>query len=84
MTYNRVKLGRAVTFMKDLESVVSLIFLPKTSIWYKIMFPASNFLSFADLVENELTKSISKKNLPTFFFLSNFSLLFVKTLKAYN
>ena len=54
MTLNHVKLRCAVTFMKDLESVVSLIFLPKTSIWYKIMFPASNFLSFADLVENEL------------------------------
>ena len=68
MTLNRVKLRRAVTFMKDLESVVSLIFLPKTSIWYKTIFPASNFLRFADLVENELTKSISKKIYQRFFF----------------
>ena len=28
-----VKLGRAVTFMKYLATVVSLIFLPKTLIW---------------------------------------------------
>ena len=30
MTLNRVKLGRAVTFMKYLVSAVHLIFLPKT------------------------------------------------------
>ena len=30
MTLNRVKLGRAVTFMKYLASVVSLIVLEKT------------------------------------------------------
>ena len=29
MTLNRVKLGRAITFMKYIASVVSLIFLPK-------------------------------------------------------
>ena len=41
-TLNRVKLGRAVTFMKHLVSVVSLIFLPEygrqfgiKSIWMK-------------------------------------------------
>ena len=57
MTLNRVKLGRATTFMKYLSSVVSL---------NKITFPASNSLNFAELVENELTKSISKKiaNIP--------------------
>ena len=54
MTFNRIKLGRAVTFMKYLDSVVSLIFLPKTLIWNKITFPASNSLNFAELVENEL------------------------------
>ena len=42
MTLNCVKLGRAVTFMKYLASVVSLIFLAKTLIWNKITFPASN------------------------------------------
>ena len=61
MTFNRVKLGRAVTFMKYLAAVVTLIFLPKTLIWNKIMFPASNSLNFAELVENELIKNISKK-----------------------
>ena len=67
MTLNRVKLGRAVTFMKYLASAVSLIFLPKTLIWNKITFLASNSLNFAKLVENELMKSISKK-LPIFVF----------------
>ena len=56
MTLNRVKLGRAVTFMKHLASVVSVIFLPKTLIWNKITFPPSNLLKFAELVENELMK----------------------------
>ena len=64
MTLNRVKLRRAVTFMKYLASVVSLI---KTLIWNKIMFPASNSLNFAELVENELMKSISKKFCKHFF-----------------
>ena len=62
MTINRVKLGRTVTFMKYFASVVSLIFLPKTLIWTKLTFPASNLLNFAEVVENELMKSISKKN----------------------
>ena len=60
MTLNRVKLRRE-TFMKYLASVVTLIFLPKIFIWNKIMFPASNSLNFAELVENELMKSISEK-----------------------
>ena len=33
MSFNRVKLGLAVTFMKYPASVVSLIFPPKTLIW---------------------------------------------------
>ena len=61
MTLNRVKLGRAVTFMKYLASVVSLIFLPKALIWNKITFLASNLLNFVELVKNDLMKSISKK-----------------------
>ena len=61
MTLNRVKLGGAVTFMKYLASVVSLIFLGKTLIRNKITFPASNLLTFAELVENESQKSIYKK-----------------------
>ena len=74
MTLNRVKLGRTFIFMKHLASLVSLIFPPKTLIWNKITFPASNLLNFAELVKNQLIKCISKK-LPTFFFLSNLSLL---------
>ena len=84
MTLNRVKLMRAVTFMKYLASVVSLMFLSKTLIWNKIRFPSSNLLNFAELVENELMKSISKKNLPIFLFLSNLSLLIVKIFRIYN
>ena len=47
MTLNRVQLGHAVTFMKYLASVVSLIFLAKTFIWSKITFPALNSLNLA-------------------------------------
>ena len=60
MYLNRLKPGCVVTFIKYLASVVSLIFLPKTLIWNKITFPASNLLNFAELVENELTRSISR------------------------
>ena len=56
MSLNRVKVGRAVTFMKYLASVVSLIFLAKNFIWNKITFPASNYLNLAELVVNESTK----------------------------
>ena len=59
MTLNRVRLGRAVTFMKYLASAVSVIFLPKALIWNKITFSTSNSLIFAELVGNELMKSIS-------------------------
>ena len=61
MTLNYVKLGRAVAFMKYPVSVVSSIFLAKTSIWNKIMFPTSCLLNFAELVENKSLKSIYKK-----------------------
>ena len=66
MTLNCVKVGRAVTVIKYLASVVSLTFLAKISIWNKIMFPTSNMLNFAELVENESLKSICKKiaNIP--------------------
>ena len=66
MTLNCVKLGSAVTFIKYLASVVSLIFLTKTLIWDKVTFWLSNSLNLTDLVVNELTKSISKKitNIP--------------------
>ena len=38
MTLKRVKLGPAVTFMKDLANVVSLIVISKTFIWNKSRF----------------------------------------------
>ena len=56
MSLNRVKVGRAVTFMKYLARVVSLIFLAKTFIRNKITFPASNYLNLAELVVNEPSK----------------------------
>ena len=57
MTFNRVQ----VLFMKYLTRVVSSLFLPKTLIWYKITFRLLNSLNLAELVVNELKKSISKK-----------------------
>ena len=79
-----VKLGRAVTFMKCLASVVSLIFLAKTLIWNKIRFLVSNLLNFPELVENEPLKSVYKKHLTIFLFLFDLSLLNVKISRAYN
>ena len=60
MTLNRAKLGRTGTIMKYLASVFSLKFLPKTLIWSKVTFPASNSSNLAELVVKELMKSISK------------------------
>ena len=70
MTLSSVKLGSAVTFMKYFASVFFLIFLTKTIIsWNKITLRPSNLLNLAELVVNELTKSISKKKiLPYSFF----------------
>ena len=66
MPLNRLNLGRKVTLMKYLASVISLIFLSKT--WNKITFGLSNSLNFAVVVVNELMKIISKK-LPILIFL---------------
>ena len=82
MTFNRVKLGRAVTSMKYLTSVVSLIFLPITLIGNKITFPASNSLNFAELLENQLMKSISKKIYQYFFSYLIYGQLKTKQLKT--
>ena len=60
MTLNHLKLGRAVTLMNYLASVVPLISLPKSLIWNKIKFRISNSLKLAELVVIKLTKSISK------------------------
>ena len=70
MTLNRVKLGHAVTFMKYLASVVSFIFLAKTLIWNKIMFPPSNLLNLAEIEVNKPMKSIYKKCYQYSFFYS--------------
>ena len=61
MTVNRLKLERAVTFMKYLASLVSLIFLAKTLIWNKINFPTLNLMNLAELAENEPMKNICQK-----------------------
>ena len=70
MYLNGAKLGRKVIFMKYLASVVSLIFSTKTLVWNKILFRSSDFLHLAELVVNELTKSISKKVYQYSFFFS--------------
>ena len=81
ITLNRVKLGRAVTFMKYLASVVSLIYLAKILIWNKITFPSSNSLNLAELVVNE---EHLQKNLPIFLFQLDLSLHNVNISRAYN
>ena len=68
MTINYVKIGHAVTFIKYLAGVVSLIFLEKTSFLNKITYPASNLLNLAELVVNEPMKSIYKKIKTTIYF----------------
>ena len=65
MTLNRLKLERAVTFMKYLASVVSLTFLAKILIWNK---PTLNLINLAELVEHEPVKSIYQKICKTYFF----------------
>ena len=83
ITLDRVKLRCAVTFMKYLASVVSLIFLAKTLIRTKITFLRSNSLNLAGLVVNEPMNNIYKKNLPTFLFPFDLLLFNVKTLRAH-
>ena len=68
MTLNRVKLVRAVSFMKYLPNVVSLVYLPNTLIWNKITFTKSNSLNLAKLEVNEPMKSIFKRIYQYYFF----------------
>ena len=68
MTLNRVKLERAVTLMRYRANIVSLIFLQKTLNWNKITFLVSNWRNIAELVVNELMKSIPKQNYQYSFF----------------
>ena len=81
MALNRVKLGRAVTFMKYLAGVVSLIYLAKTLIWNRVTFPTSNSLNVADLV---ILIEYMRKKLQIFVFLFNLLLRNVKISRAYN
>ena len=60
MVLNHVKLGCAVTSMKYLTSVVSLIFLSKTLSLNNLAFLASNSLKLAEIVANVQKKIISK------------------------
>ena len=76
MTFNRVKLGRSSTFMNYFITVVSLIFLPKTLILNKSMFPASNSPNIAEQVENKQMKCISRKLYQYFFFYLIYRCLF--------
>ena len=61
MNLNRIKLELTATSMKYPASAVSLIFTPKTLIWNKITFPAPNSLNLAELVVNDLMRSICRK-----------------------
>ena len=83
MTLNRVKLGRVVTFIKYLASLVSLIFLALTLIWNKITFPVKNFAESCTVGVNESMNSIYKK-IPIFFFLFLLSLLNIKISRAHD
>ena len=82
MTPNCVKLGRTVTFMKYLASVVSLIFLPKTLIWNKTTFPTSNSLNFAELMEIKLVKEYFRKKITIIFFSIQFIAVYCKDFKS--
>ena len=80
MILNRVKLGRAVTFMKYLASINSLTFLPKTLILTKMAFTISHSLTFSGLVANELQTRLSLNVFTNTHFLSNSSIIYAKIL----
>ena len=60
MVLNRVKLERAVIFIKCIASVVFLFFPPKALILNKLVFRRSNSLNPLELVKNELEKTFSE------------------------
>ena len=78
MTLNDLKLRRAVTFMKYIVSLVSLIFLAKTLIFPDIKLDESCRANGRWAYEGYLPK-----NLPKFLFLFDLSLLNVKISRAY-
>ena len=61
MTLNITKLGREATSTKYLAGVVCLIFPLEFLIWNEITFPVTNSPNLAELVVNELMRTISKK-----------------------
>ena len=67
--------------MRYLARVVSSIFLPKSLIWNEITFPVSNLLNYAELIENELRKNISKK-INKHFFSIQFIAVYCEVLKT--
>ena len=60
MILNHTKLGPTYTFMKDSGTVFSLSFLPKSLIWKKMAFFASNLLNLAELAVNQQKKTTSR------------------------
>ena len=60
MILDHANLGRGFTFKKDLGSVATLSFLPKTLIWNEMAFLESNSLKLAGQAVNPLKKTISK------------------------
>ena len=68
MTLNRAKLGRAVTFMKYLASVVSLIFLAETLIWNHV--PGIIFAESCRAGDKRAYEAYRQKNFQYSFFYS--------------
>lgn len=58
---NRIKLQRAVILIEYIANAFSLLFLPKTLIFKKIVLPASVSLNIFELVGNELQKTFSER-----------------------
>ena len=58
MIVYRVKLERAVIFIKYIASTVSLIFPSESLIWSKVVLPASDLMNFLGMVKNVLKKTL--------------------------
>ena len=86
MILDHAKLRPAFTFMKNPASVVTLSYLLKTlnKTWNKMAPLASNSLKHAELVINEVQKTMSKNIYQYSFFIYNLSLLNVKILRGYS
>ena len=82
MTLNCVKLGRAVTCMKYLASVVPLIFQAETLNWNHV--PGIKFAEPCRAGGEWAYEEYLQKNLQIFLFLFDLSLLNVMISRAYN